>query len=327
MSWIRVNESGGSLSLSGSITRYEPGIMAWRDLAGATVNDAPNLDEGGASVHGWFFVGYQVTDLGGGQWRYEYAVQNMNSDQSARSFSIALPCASTTTTDVFFRDVESHSGDPYSTTDWSFTNNGSSATWSTETFAQNSNANALRWGTLYNFGFTSNGEPMPTDATLGMFKPGTGSTVVSTVDGPCAGIGPPLCNAVNYCTGNANSVGSGSSILIVGSTQISVNNLTLIGTAPGEFGVFYYGPNQIDTAFGEGRRCVGGTTTRMWPPQAGDVFGTHTRVADYTSSPMNSGAGLILTGSVFNFQLWYRDPGGGPQGFNLSDAIELTFCP
>jgi hypothetical protein len=42
---------------------------------------------------------------------------------------------------------------------------------------------------------------------------------------------------------------------------------------------------------------------------------------------MSSGAGLILAGSVFNFQLWYRDPGGGPQGFNLSDAIELTFCP
>jgi len=24
---------------------------------------------------------------------------------------------------------------------------------------------------------------------------------------------------------------------------------------------------------------------------------------------------------------WYRDPGGGPAGFNLSDEAQLTVCP
>jgi len=330
VSWIRVNASGaGNLSLSGSITRYEPGIMAWRDLAGATVNDVPNIDEGGTDVHGWYFVGYDVTDLGGGQWRYEYAVQNMNSDQSARSFTIPLPCAGTTTTDMFFRDVDHHSGDPYSNTDWSFTNNGSSAVWSTETFAQNQDANALRWGTLYNFGFTSNGAPQAVTASLGMFKPGVATSVTTTVDGPCASINPPMCNAINYCTGNPNSSGPGSTISITGSTQISANDLTLVatGATPNESGVFYYGPSQIDASFGEGRRCVGGTTTRLWPPQLANGSGTFTRATDYTAAPMNGGVGFVMAGSVFNFQLWYRDPAGGPAGFNLSDAIELTFCP
>ena len=27
------------------------------------------------------------------------------------------------------------------------------------------------------------------------------------------------------------------------------------------------------------------------------------------------------------FQLWYRDPLGGLSGFNLSNGLEITFCP
>ena len=27
------------------------------------------------------------------------------------------------------------------------------------------------------------------------------------------------------------------------------------------------------------------------------------------------------------FQFWYRDPQGGPHGFNLSNGLEITFCP
>jgi hypothetical protein len=27
------------------------------------------------------------------------------------------------------------------------------------------------------------------------------------------------------------------------------------------------------------------------------------------------------------FQIWYRDPTGGSSGFNLSNGLEITFCP
>jgi hypothetical protein len=46
-------------------------------------------------------------------------------------------------------------------------------TWSSETFVQNQNANAIRWGTLYNFRFDSNKPPQPANATVGFFKIGS----------------------------------------------------------------------------------------------------------------------------------------------------------
>jgi len=50
-------------------------------------------------------------------------------------------------------------------------------TWNSETFAQNPNANAIRWGTLYNFRFDSNSPPQTTNATVGFLKTGTPVTV------------------------------------------------------------------------------------------------------------------------------------------------------
>ena len=43
----------------------------------------------------------------------------------------------------------------------------------TETHATNADANALRWGTLYNFRFDANAAPVAGTVTLGLFKPGT----------------------------------------------------------------------------------------------------------------------------------------------------------
>jgi len=46
-------------------------------------------------------------------------------------------------------------GRGFSITPWTPDQTANSLTWSTETFAQNPNANAIRWGTLYNFRFDS----------------------------------------------------------------------------------------------------------------------------------------------------------------------------
>jgi hypothetical protein len=50
-------------------------------------------------------------------------------------------------------------------------------TWSSETFTQNPNANAIRWGTMYNFRFDSNRPPQTANATIGFFKTGEPITV------------------------------------------------------------------------------------------------------------------------------------------------------
>jgi hypothetical protein len=62
--------------------------------------------------------------------------------------------------------------------------------WSSETFAQNQNANATRWGTLYNFRFDSNRPPQVANATVGFFK--TGAPITVAIQGPAAGPCTPL---------------------------------------------------------------------------------------------------------------------------------------
>ena len=64
----------------------------------------------------------------------------------------------------------------------------SSITWSTETFAQNQNANAIRFGTLYNFRFDADQAPNPTNATVGYFK--TGGPMPALIQAPGGGPTP-----------------------------------------------------------------------------------------------------------------------------------------
>ena len=61
----------------------------------------------------------------------------------------------------------------YSSTPWTPMQTAGALSWSSETFAQNQNANAIRWGTLYNFRFDSNRPPQAMNATIGFFKTGS----------------------------------------------------------------------------------------------------------------------------------------------------------
>lgn len=86
-----------------------------------------------------------------------------------------------------FHDVSYHSGEPYSGTDWAATINADSVSWTTDTFANNPNANAIRWGTLYNFRVQAASPPSPVLATIGLFKPGTPDSVVIQTQAPLPG--------------------------------------------------------------------------------------------------------------------------------------------
>jgi hypothetical protein len=133
-------------------------------------------------------LGQKVTNLGGGQWRYESALYNMNSHRGARSFEVPVP-PSVTVSNQGFHDVDYHSGEPYSGTDWAFTEGSGVLNWSTQTFAQNANANALRWATLYNFRFEANAPPRCASTTIGLFRAGSPDSL------NVPGIGPSNCPA------------------------------------------------------------------------------------------------------------------------------------
>ncbi|MDP6518956.1 MAG: hypothetical protein QF724_03265 [Planctomycetota bacterium] len=47
--------------------------------------------------------------------------------------------------------------------------------------------------------------------------------------------------------------------------------------------------------------------------------------ADLTAS--HQPTGLIVNGSTWNPQAWYRDPAAQGSGFNLSDGCKITFAP
>jgi hypothetical protein len=185
---LSMSVSGGNANyaMNGTTQRARQAIRAWGDFDTDVIYSdifVPN--------DGLIIVAAKATDLGDGTWHYEYAVQNMNSDRSVQALSIPVP-AGVVVTNIGFHDVAYHSGDGssnvnYSGTDWTPNMvNGSVSTgaivWQTENFVINPSANAIRWGTMYNFRFDANVAPDTTGgvATLNFFKPGTPTNIESS---------------------------------------------------------------------------------------------------------------------------------------------------
>lgn len=183
-SYRRINISASlNLSFPEATQRRLPAIVAW-DVHDVGVK----LDSIDIAGDGRIWVGYNVTDNGDGTWHYEYAVQNLNSDRSVGSFSLAMAeSQNRVMSGVGFHDVDYHSGEPFDGGNWPSTVGTSDIVWQTQqTFAQNPNANAIRWGTLYNFRFDANAAPEFGTATLGLFKPGSPGSVQIAVLVPTA---------------------------------------------------------------------------------------------------------------------------------------------
>src|SRR5258705_3596873 len=187
------------------------GAWAAADPA-ATVVDAQVPSEG------LFHVGYRTTILGSGQYHYEIAIHNLNSDRSGGSFSIPIP-ANVTVSNIGFHDVAYHDSDGngnvnFTGTDWTGTVAGGMLTWACETQGANNNANAIRWGSTYNFRFDADAAPTASTATLGLWKPGTPTDVSVAMDVP-GGVSPyrPFCfgdGSGQACPcGNSGSSGHG----------------------------------------------------------------------------------------------------------------------
>jgi hypothetical protein len=185
-SYRRFNVSGTtsfSFSGVGSTVRTTPAINAWPGASINTIEPVPGTD-------GRAFIAYKVTNPSAGVWHYEYAINNQNLDRGIQSFSVPIG-AGTTVSNIGFHappnppgiaDDGTPGNTGYSNAAWTPTQTASALTWSSETLAQNPNANALRWGTLYNFRFDSNRPPQATNATIGFFS--TGAPITIAIQGP-----------------------------------------------------------------------------------------------------------------------------------------------
>ncbi|MBY0308952.1 MAG: hypothetical protein K2Q09_09440, partial [Phycisphaerales bacterium] len=125
----------------------------------------------GSAIRSRYWLAAKATALGGGLYRYEYAVYNHNSDRSAGAFTAPLPVGAALS-DVSFHAPQWHSGEPYSNAPWGIARSSTGVTFSTEAYGVNPNANALRWANTFNFGFTTDASPTTGAVSLDLFKPG-----------------------------------------------------------------------------------------------------------------------------------------------------------
>ena len=134
------------------------------------------------SPDGRCVVAAKAQDLGGGMWHYEYALLNVDMDRQVSSFSVALPTGAKVSKAGFAAPQHEEpfngvGGVPIDNSAWGFTADTGNATWQTTT-------NPLRWGTVYSFWFDADKGPGDAGVTLGLFKPGTPSSVSGISTGP-----------------------------------------------------------------------------------------------------------------------------------------------
>ncbi|MEJ7847909.1 MAG: carboxypeptidase regulatory-like domain-containing protein [Pyrinomonadaceae bacterium] len=194
VSYRRYNVSGTgspfSFSPAAATVRAKTAISAWPGSTLVEIKPASGTDGVGT-------LAYKVTNPSPGVWHYEYAIFNENLDRSIQSFGMPLG-SGVSLSNIGFRSPPQHPGwaadgtvgnAGYSNAPWTQTQTTASMTWSSETFAQNPNANAIRWGTMYNFRFDSNRPPQTVNATIGFYKTGAPITVqIKAPSGPATSV-------------------------------------------------------------------------------------------------------------------------------------------
>ncbi len=149
------------------------------------------------------------------------------------------------------------------------------------------------------------------------------------------GVGDVFCSGNTGCpcgndgalgAGCLNSTGVGASLSGAGSASAMADDLVFSGADLGanKAALLFAGTTQAGggagNPFGDGLRCAQGTTRRLGV-RVSDAAG----VAQW--GPGLAAIGGFGPGDTRHFQLWYRDPMGGPcmSGFNLSNGLSVQF--
>lgn len=169
--------SGSVWQVTNNTAAYRLGSAVARWVASAPAGSVARLDLLEAT-EGEAQLGLRVTDLGGGNFRYEYAFMNLDFARAATAGAepnlevlrnhgfdgIVLPLAAgATATDVVVAD-----GDKDGANDWLLTQDGGQLA----VRAPNDGA-SLNWGSMLRIGFTVAAPPVVSSATLEVTEPGS----------------------------------------------------------------------------------------------------------------------------------------------------------
>jgi hypothetical protein len=148
------------------------------------------------------------------------------------------------------------------------------------------------------------------------------------------------CSNGHPSAGCGNSTGlqfqnlKGGHLASCGTTSVATDDLVLrASNLPlHQLGLIYVGGARVATAFGEGMRCVGVGSSGVYRfpvinAGAAGVIELGPGVSAHSGLNFPA-AGHINAGQSWNFQSWYRDPGGFcGSAHNLSNALAVTFTP
>lgn len=126
--------------------------------------------------------------------------------------------------------------------------------------------------------------------------------------------------------GCSNSTGLGGALSLTGTDSVGSDDLSFIGAnlIPGKAALLFVGLEALSNGdgflFGDGLRCVGIQVVRLGlklPNSSGRALW----------GPGLQSTGSWVPGDTRRFQVWYRDPVGGPcgSGFNLTNGVEIEF--
>jgi hypothetical protein len=281
-------------------------------------------------------------------WRYEYAIENLNSDVACGALHVPI-VPGTLPVGIGFHDIQHLEPDgpnnlPVDGTDWTPTVGLNEINWTTVPYATNPAGNGLRFATLFNFRFDVAAPPQVSAVTLDTWKVPGSVSVQAFAPGAPVQPGSPFCfgdgsgtacpcanaSAPGADEGCLNSLGIGAKLVSSGSPSVMSDSLILSGTQMTNSSCLYFqGTTQTaggsGAVFGDGLRCAGGTIVRL---------STRTNVAGSSQYPVVgdpsvSVRGGCSAGDVRTYQVWYRNAAAfcSPSTFNLTNGVQVTWAP
>ncbi|WOH63609.1 hypothetical protein [Bradyrhizobium sp. BWA-3-5] len=154
--------------------RMQPALFAWKE-EGAQLSEV-ELNEDGVKTY--ILVGSKGQAIANGKFRYDFVVYNMNSNIAVQAFTVPAPQIDQNS--VVFSAPRSN-GEIWSNDGWENHIQAGQITWSTRKSSADANANAIRWGSAYNFSFISDRSPQAVDANLAFFNVPAGGAAGTVV--------------------------------------------------------------------------------------------------------------------------------------------------